>query len=329
MKNTLIPRDGVQEILVKLDGEYHTLSSFIEPSVQTQDTYKTAIRQFLTYLADIQDCEPKDVDISLASEQEILLFFVDCVQRSFSRNTLKLWHAGIHYLFTKQGIESPLKDPFFKKQFDGLTKKFTSGRTTQVATLTSREIIKLSETCLSENDLIEDRDRALIIVGFTGGFRLDELVATRYRLGIDCQSVHETSDGFIIEILQSKTGYRKVLIPFLPKAKICPATVLQRWLNIVITGQLFQRISKTGRMHGSLSARYVRTMLKARARLAGVKNWNRVSGHTLRRSFVTEVYKNGASLENIGIQTGQSKRTVLRYINEADFIKDNPARKLF
>lgn len=329
MKNTLVPKNETQEILVKLGEEYHPLSSLADPSTQTKDTYKTAIRQFVEHLADFQDCEPENVDITLATEQEILLFFVGCVQRGLSRNTLKLWYAAVQYLFVQQKLLSPLKEELFKKQFDGLIKKFTSNRVSKAATLTSKEIIKLSETYLSENNLIEERDRTLIIVGFTGGFRIDELVATRYRLGIDCQTIHETDDGFIIEIMASKTGYRKVLIPFLPKARICPATVLKRWLDIVKTGQLFQRISKNGRMHGSLSAAAVRVMLKERSRLAGVKNWHRVSGHTLRRSFVTEVYKHGASLSNIGIQTGQSKRTVLGYIDEADFIRDNPARKLF
>ena len=328
MKKSLILKNN-SDVLVELAGEYRSLSSLNEPKKQTIDSYNVAIKAFVEFLAGEQNCLATDVNLTIVTPPQVLIFFIAKVNDGFKRNTIKLWECAIKYLYKQNNLPCPTNNPAFKEAFHGLLKKFTSKKVQQATALLTNDIIRMTETRLSDNELIERRDKVIIIIGFTGGFRTDELVTTRYRPGGDCDSVQDISEGFVIEVLESKTDYRKVFIPNLPNKKINPAAILSEWLNIVKVGQLFQRISKSGNMHGSLSDTSVRRMLKERARLAKLKNWQGVSGHTLRRSFDTVAYLNGASIANIGTQTGQSKETVLKYISDIDFITKNPANILF
>ncbi len=73
------------------------------------------------------------------------------------------------------------------------------------------------------------RDRALLLLGFAGGFRRSELVA------LDCADVETVRQGLIVTIRRSKTDQegqgRKLGVPF-GRTRHCPVVALERWLEI-------------------------------------------------------------------------------------------------
>ena len=74
------------------------------------------------------------------------------------------------------------------------------------------------------------RDRALLLIGFAGGFRHSEVV------GLNCDDMERVRQGIILRLRRSKTDQegagRKVGIPF-GRTRHCPVLALERWLTVV------------------------------------------------------------------------------------------------
>ncbi len=74
------------------------------------------------------------------------------------------------------------------------------------------------------------RDKALILIGFSGGFRRSELVS------IKCEDLEFTKEGLKIFIKRSKTdqsgeGMIKA-IPYFKEKSFCPVMFLKNWIEI-------------------------------------------------------------------------------------------------
>jgi site-specific recombinase XerD len=315
-------QDRVSELIVQVNDSQFALSSLLEPREQTVDSYECAMRQFVFY------CKANNLPLEVVTIENCLTFFIECIERGLMQNTLKAWRYGINYHLRRLLPESPMDSLTFEQSFGNLLNRFSSGKVNQARALHTKEIIQMVGTRLSDNTFIEKRDKTIILVGFTGGLRIDELAQTKYRPGLDCGNCVEIDTGFILKIPKSKTSSKDVFIPYTGKP-VCPATHLKEWLKVIRFGQVFVKISRGIIFGKSLSDRAMREMLKKRAKLAGIRNWERVSGHTLRHSFINTAYRNGATLAEIASQTGQAERTVIRYLMNADFIDKNPALKLF
>src|SRR3954465_7214218 len=73
------------------------------------------------------------------------------------------------------------------------------------------------------------RDRALLLVGFSGAFRRSELIS------LDVPDVAFTSEGMLLTLSRSKTDQegvgRKVAIPAGQRDETCPVRALKAWLS--------------------------------------------------------------------------------------------------
>ena len=93
-------------------------------------------------------------------------------------------------------------------------------------------------------DIKKLRNKALLIVGFSGGFRRNEIVS------LDIEDVEFVFEGVKITVKRSKTdqyGQGMVKgIPHFENSLYCPVATLQRWLNIskIKKGPLFRRFLK-------------------------------------------------------------------------------------
>ena len=88
------------------------------------------------------------------------------------------------------------------------------------------------------------RDRSIILIGFSGGFRRNEIVS------LDYDDLDFVSEGLKIKIKRSKTdpfgeGAIKAL-PYFENSQYCPVVSLKNWINIarINSGALFRRFSK-------------------------------------------------------------------------------------
>ena len=173
------------------------------------------------------------------------------------------------------------------------------------------------------------RDRSIILIGFSGGFRRNEIVA------LDYEDLDFVSEGLKIDIKRSKTdqfgeGSKKAL-PYFDNSQYCPVVSLQKWIKIskINSGSLFRRFSKGSKLsENRLTDQTVALLIKAYLQLAGIDSKN-YSGHSLRSGFATSAAESGAEERSIMTMTGhKSTEMVRRYIKEANLFKNNALNKI-
>ena len=173
------------------------------------------------------------------------------------------------------------------------------------------------------------RDRSIILIGFSGGFRRNELVS------LDYQDLDFVEEGLKINLRKSKTdqfgeGEIKAL-PYFRNSQYCPVVSLRNWLDVakINSGALFRRFSKGSRLtEKRLTDQTVALLIKEYLQLAGIDNKN-YSGHSLRSGFATSAAESGAEERSIMAMTGhKSTEMVRRYIKEANLFKNNALNKI-
>ena len=173
------------------------------------------------------------------------------------------------------------------------------------------------------------RDRSIILIGFSGGFRRNEIVS------LDYDDLDFVTEGLKIEIKRSKTdqfgeGSKKAL-PYFDNSQYCPVISLKKWIDItkINSGSLFRRFSKGSRLtEKRLTDQTVALLIKEYLQLAGIDNKN-YSGHSLRSGFATSAAESGAEERSIMAMTGhKSTEMVRRYIKEANLFKNNALNKI-
>ena len=173
------------------------------------------------------------------------------------------------------------------------------------------------------------RDRSIILIGFSGGFRRNEIVS------LDYDDLDFVTEGLKIKIRRSKTdqfgeGLIKAL-PYFDNTQYCPVVSLKKWINItrINSGPLFRRFSKGSRLTESrLTDQTVALLIKEYLTLTGIDSKN-YSGHSLRSGFATSAAEAGVEERKIMAMTGhKSTEMVRRYIKDANLFKDNALNKI-
>ena len=166
-----------------------------------------------------------------------------------------------------------------------------------------------------ESDFKKLRDKSLILVGFSGGFRRSELVA------ITRDDVEFVNKGVKIFVKKSKSdqsgeGMTKA-IPSFKYIEYCPVEHLKNWM-----------IENKNDLVFPISDKNVALIIKKHALTAGLDG-KKYAGHSLRSGFATTTAEYGASERNIMVMTGhKSVDMVRRYIKEADLFKNNALNKI-
>ena len=179
-----------------------------------------------------------------------------------------------------------------------------------------KKVIKaLDQSKEKENRKI--RDKALLLIGFSGGFRRSELVDIEY------EDIEFVSEGVKIFVKRSKTdqsgeGMTKA-IPYFNNKEFCPVIALKNWIKIIDlrNGKIF-----------NISDKNVALIIKKYANYAGLESY-RYAGHSLRSGFATSTAESGAEERSIMAMTGhKSTEMVRRYIKEANLFKNNALNKI-
>ena len=172
------------------------------------------------------------------------------------------------------------------------------------------------------------RDRALLLVGFAGGFCRSELVA------MDLEHVGFTQEGLRAGLPRSKTdqeGEGRVVGIVATRRPTCPVAALRAWIEAtrIEAGPLWCPLTRGGRVRaGRLSGYSVALIVKRAARRAGY-DAARFAGHSLRARMVTQAFANGASEADIMRQTGhRSSKTLGRYNREGRLFHQNASGRL-
>jgi integrase len=173
------------------------------------------------------------------------------------------------------------------------------------------------------------RDRSIILIGFSGGFRRNEIVS------LDYEDLDFVTEGLKINLRRSKTdqfgeGFKKAL-PYFDSSQYCPVVSLKKWIEVskIASGPVFRRFTKGSRLSNNrLTDQTVALLIKEYLQLAGIDSKN-YSGHSLRSGFATSAAESGVEERNIMAMTGhKSTEMVRRYIKEANLFKNNALNKI-
>lgn len=276
----------------------------------TKRAYRTDVLAFLAAGGSIP-AAPAQVARYLAGQAEVL-----------RPGTLQRRAVAIGKAHAARGYADPTKDEFVRATLRGIRR--VHGRPQRQASPLLREDL-LSVVDALPDSLIGMRDRALLLVGFAGGFRRSELV------GLSAEDLAFVPDGLLVALRRSKTDQegvgRKVGIPY-GRTRACAVRALRSWMETaqVNQGPIFRRIKKSGQIGElALSDQCVTLILRKCAARVGMSH-EQLSAHSLRAGLVTCAAKAGVSSWKIRQQTGHRSDAMLqRYIRDADIFYGNAA----
>ena len=281
-------------------------------SLNTVRAYKSDFDHFSNF------CK-KNSFKSLPADPKIVSFYITHLSSNSKVSTLKRRLASISVIHKMKGFYIDIKHPLIIENLLGIQRKLGVFQKSKKPILINelKQIIKTIESS-EKNEIKKIRNKALILVGFAGGFRRSELV------NIKLDDLEFTKEGLKIFIPRSKTdqsgeGMTKA-IPYFKDKNFCPVVSIKSWIEVIK--------NKKNLLIFDISDKMVSLLIKKYLHKAGFDN-TRYSGHSLRSGFATVAADHGADEKSIMNMTGhKSSSMVRRYIKETNLFKNNPLNKI-
>jgi len=259
------------------------------------DAASRASRTWQAYQRDWQDftscCSAHGIEALPATPVTVALYLADSA-RTLKTSTLRRRLAAISVVHQCYGHPSPTGAAEVRTRMSGIARSKAAQPVTCKAAAWGKQVRAMTQKLPDDTRGIQAR--ALLTLGFAGGFRRSELVA------LDVVDVRETDDGLGISIRRSKVDQegagRTIGIPYGSHPVSCPVRAWRTWrtINDADGGPLFRTIVGRDTLGGRLSDRTVARCVKAGAESIGLDP-ALFSGHSLRAGFVTSAADGGAS----------------------------------
>jgi len=253
----------------------------------------------------------------MPSEPKIISLYLTYLSKTCKFSTLKRRLASISVIHRLSGHYIDVKHPMVTENLMGIKRIKGSYQKAKKPILVNdlKSIINVIDK--DKNEKRRAKNRALILIGFAGGFRRSELVAILF------EDIDFAPEGVKIFIKRSKTdqsgeGMTKG-IPYFSNQSYCPVISLKNWLekSEIKSGKIFDMSDKS-----------VALTVKKYTAIAGLDP-NKYSGHSLRSGFATAAAELGAEERSIMAMTGhKTTQMVRRYIQEANLFKNNALNKI-
>ena len=255
---------------------------------------------------------------SLPASPKILALYLTHLSQTSKFSTLKRRIASISIIHKLKGNYIDTKHPLIIENLLGIKRiKGSNQKAKKPILINDLKLIIDVINKLKIKNIRKIRDKALILVGFAGGFRRSELVAIEY------EDVEFVREGVKIFVKRSKTdqsgeGMTKA-IPSFKTTLYCPVLHLQDWMT--------NKLDRKGKIF-PISDKSVALIIKKYTNLIGLDG-NKYAGHSLRSGFATSTAESGAEERNIMAMTGhKTTQMVRRYIQEANLFKNNALNKI-
>ena len=272
------------------------------------------------YQADFNDfsnfCKTNNFS-SLPTDPKIVALYLTHLSSSCKFSTLKRRLASIKLIHKLKGNYIVIKHPFISENLMGIKRKLGVKQMSKKPILLNDLKLIIQAIDDEKNEFKKIQNKALILIGFAGGFRRSELVSIEY------DDVDFVNEGVKINIKKSKTdqigiGMTKA-IPYFKNTKFCPVVSLKEWINYakINSGRIFKISDKT-----------VALIIKKYALISGLDH-SKYAGHSLRSGFATSTAETGADERSIMAMTGhKTPHMVRRFIQEANLFKNNALNKI-
>ena len=293
-------------------------------AINTVRAYKSDFNDFGLFCA-------KNGFKSLPSEPKIVSLYLTYLSTNNAKmSTLKRRLVSIGVVHKLKGHYLDTKHPSIIENIMGIKRRKGSSQSGKKPLLINnlKQIINVIDQ-QKKDEIKKTRDKSIILIGFSGGFRRNEIVS------LDYDDLDFVQEGLKIKLKRSKTdqfgeGLLKGL-PYFDNSQYCPVVTIKKWLNIsnIRSGPLFRRFTKGLKLsENRLTDQTVALLIKEYLNLAGIDNRN-YSGHSLRSGFATTAAESGAEERSIMAMTGhKSTEMVRRYIKDANLFKNNALNKI-
>jgi len=268
---------------------------------------------------------------SLPSEPKVVsLYLTHLSIKDAKMSTLKRRLVSIGVIHKLKGHYLDTKHPSIIENIMGIKRRKGSIQKSKKPILINylKEIVNVIDK-QDKEEIKKFRDRSIILIGFSGGFRRNEIVS------LDYHDLDFVPEGVKINLRRSKTdqfgeGFVKAL-PYFDSSQYCPVLSLKNWIDIskITSGPLFRRFVKGSKLsENRLTDQTVALLIKEYLQLAGIDSKN-YSAHSLRSGFATSAAESGVEERSIMAMTGhKSTEMVRRYIKEANLFKNNALNKI-
>jgi len=268
---------------------------------------------------------------SLPSEPKIISLYLTYLStKNMKISTIKRRLVSLGVIHKLKGYYLDTKHPSIIENIMGIKRRKGSIQKGKKPLLIN-SLKKIIDVIDKENkeEIKKSRDRSIILIGFSGGFRRNEIVSLEY------EDLDFVSEGLKINLKRSKTdqfGEGSVKgLPYSNRSQYCPVTSLKKWIEIsnINSGPLFRRFTKGSKLSEKrLTDQTVALLIKEYLKLAGIDSRN-YSGHSLRSGFATSAADAGVEERSIMAMTGhKSTEMVRRYIKDANLFKNNALNKM-
>ena len=293
-----------------------------------------AINTVRAYKSDFNDfslfCAQNGFNTLPSDPKVISLYLTHLSTKDSKMSTLKRRLVSIGVIHKLKGYYIDTKHPSIIENIMGIKRRKGSIQKSKKPLLINniKKIINVIDQQKIE-EIKKFRDRTIILVGFSGGFRRNEIVS------LDYDDLDFVTEGLKINLKRSKTdqfgeGAVKAL-PYFDNTQYCPVKSIEKWIKIskINSGPLFRRFVKGSKLSKyRLTDQTVALLIKEYLKIADIDSKN-YSGHSLRSGFATSAAESGVEERNIMAMTGhKSTEMVRRYIKEANLFKNNALNKL-
>ncbi|WP_240416739.1 site-specific integrase [Paenibacillus periandrae] len=248
------------------------------------------------------------------------LYLSNLAFEGFKASTIQRRMSAISQAHTLAGHESP-STTRIKTVWAGIRRLHGTAETGKHPILIDTLKQMISEV---SDKHIGVRDRALLLIGFVGGFRRSELV------NLDIDDVSLSKEGLIVRIRKSKTdqeGRGELIgLPYGSNENTCPVKSYLSWTSSanITSGPIFRPINRHNQiLDKRLSGRAVALIVKRYAEAIGLDE-TLYAGHSLRSGIATTLAMLGKSERSIMRHTRhKSEAMVRRYIRTGSLFSEN------
>lgn len=286
----------------------------------TQKAYQQGVRSYTDWCAEL------GIPTQPLTAEKMAFFATALAEQGKAWSTINVALASLDYAQKLQGLD-PLRNSLEVSEVCEGIRRVHGTVGTQAKPITVEHLRRMVESGLQEPTAT--RDRALLLLGFSGAFRRSELVS------LDFTDLEREENGYIVRVRKSKTDQtgRGIVkgIPYGGRQSTCPVRALDAWREhplLVEEGPVFVSFSKCCPKKQRLTDQSVNSIVKRSMERAGLDSAG-FSGHSLRAGFVTAAAKAGKRLDLIMQQTGHKNvETVMRYIRHVELFRENAAEGL-
>lgn len=279
-------------------------------------------------------CRERNFEPFPATPEQVRLYLTDLTVNGGRRGkplrprSAERHLAAIVSTHWAEGLPFNANDPQLVKTLDGIKRTFALAQEGAPALRT----VHIRAICATfSHDLRSLRNKAIILLGFAGGFRRSEIAALNV-------SDFEFSDGVLfVAIRRSKTDQagkgRFVAIVPGRNPKTCPVAAVRAWLGAASLEHdgdhpAFRPVNRFCKAEfGRLSDRAVDLIVREACAAAGLGREG-FSAHSLRAGHVTEALANGASRTSVKRQSGHASDGMLDRYDRGDLVADNSSARL-